>query len=232
MFAYKGKLHIKRGFFQFKKFYQSLRKHESQYPADFVIHMRLSTSGGRTANNCHPFKINKNVAFVHNGILSKYDYFGLKQNHKQLKSDTALYCEDLSKYPIDFLEKPKIVNEIEIFAKKEHSKFIFMDNKGKVYISNESSGHWSGGIWFSSGWAILETLQTVRDYDDESTDWVECVYCGSYVESHETLVTVYGPVCSVCLHGGHETKAMTDFLRPKKQTKCTLKRLFVSSNGA
>ena len=52
-----------------------------------VLHFRYPTSGKHDYANCHPFRINEKLSFVHNGVIANWG------NDSQ--SDTAVLCQKL-----------------------------------------------------------------------------------------------------------------------------------------
>lgn len=133
-----------KGYFTFRSFYKSFRRFERIFPdSDFVLHMRIATSGLADYNNCHPFLVHNNLAFVHNGIFS-----GLGN---KLHSDTFQFNEDiLKKLPPNFLDISEIKDAITKYIEFGFDKVVFMDNLGKINIINEKAGTWKNGIWFSN----------------------------------------------------------------------------------
>jgi len=130
MFATGGKLFVDKGYFSFRRFYKQFREHERAYPdSNFVLHFRIATSGGIRPDTCHPFYVHKNLAFAHNGILSR---LGTKD-----KSDTMVFNETiLQLLPPNFLDMDKAKNAIEDYITTSLSKVVFMDNAGKLTIMN------------------------------------------------------------------------------------------------
>jgi len=142
MFHKNGKLYIKKGFFSFADFWRSYRRDKSK---ECVIHFRIKTHGLINEANCHPYKINDNFAFVHNGMISGYT--------DPNKSDTWLFNEDVLQ---PFVQKWGNLGLFEdpvkklIEARIGYSKLIFMDNQGNSKIFNEDKGTWDDGVWYSN----------------------------------------------------------------------------------
>ncbi len=144
MFADKGKLYIHRGFWGFRKFWAVYGQYYRAHPnATFVIHMRIASSGKINVDNCHPFQVQDNAGFCHNGVMSKL----ADSEH----SDTYNFVHKiLNKLPPNFWHEEKIISTIEKVADESHSKFVLCDNMGFVRIFNESAGHWRAGCWYSN----------------------------------------------------------------------------------
>lgn len=146
MYALNGKLIVRKGFMNFQKFWAAYQEVEGY---SLGIHFRISTGGGVNPENTHPFKVNRGVALIHNGILP------ISVPHDSKLSDTALFCRDtLGHLPENFMHIPGILNLIENFMESYRggykNKIVFMDATGKVVILGEKYGIWDGGIWYSN----------------------------------------------------------------------------------
>lgn len=145
MFACEGKTLIKKGFFTFDDFWACWEKTRRIIGDNcpVVFHFRISTGGNLDKTNCHPHRISKDLAFVHNGIL-----FSVKKDSRV--SDTIIYRD---RYLRDFtgamLAKRGL---LDLVARDigEHNKFVFLNGRGEYAICNESSGVWVEGIWYSN----------------------------------------------------------------------------------
>src|SRR5436853_6269879 len=80
-FAWRGKLTVQKGFFDFNSFWRAFNKIPKNAPA--IVHFRKVSYGIKSKANCHPFLIDKNLAMIHNGSL--HDWTG---NENTRKSDT------------------------------------------------------------------------------------------------------------------------------------------------
>lgn len=122
------------------KQYKTIKKQEGENKK-IVLHFRISTSGhNKDYINLHPFVINKDLAFVHNGIIS-----GLG-NEKH--SDTYQFNQVLQKLPDNFIHNE---GQKDLISKAiGGSKLIFLDTLENHYIINERLGEWFGGNWYSN----------------------------------------------------------------------------------
>ena len=106
-----------------------------------VLHFRIATSGYEKFTNLHPFMVNENLGFVHNGIISNLG----DQKH----SDTYEFNEILKQLPKDFLEHKHYLDLIKLCI--GNSKLVFLDSENTYTIVNESSGIWdTDGNWYSN----------------------------------------------------------------------------------
>ncbi len=132
----------------FKTFkYEELRERyfqlrENMFIGNIVLHFRIATAGKHNETNLHPFFVNKNLAFVHNGIIPK-----LGDN---TYSDTWWFNETiLKKLPTNFINNSVICGFIK--ESISWSKLLFLDKNDKYYIINAQQGHWDeSGNWFSN----------------------------------------------------------------------------------
>ena len=145
MFANEGKVLIKKGFFDFEEFYESLEKTRRVIgdTAPVVFHFRISTGGMIDKTNSHPHRIATDLAFVHNGIL-----WNVRKTSKV--SDTIQYRDGyLSGMIGDDLKKHGLFNLIASHIGLGN-KFVFLNGRGEYVICNERSGVWDGELWFSN----------------------------------------------------------------------------------
>ena len=144
------KIVIEKGFMTFEAFYQKLMELDKRYDLKkkaLVMHFRITTQGGTSPGNCHPFPITddekklkatylecNDVAFAHNGIISLYSM----RDDKGL-SDTMLLSKELL-YPLFNYDKK--------FYKQKHNqelieeiigtdKIAFLDNKENITLIGE-----------------------------------------------------------------------------------------------
>ncbi len=149
-YSYKGKLYSEKGFFSFKKFWNAYRNIPKESPA--LIHFRISSEGRINKENCHPFLIDKNHAFCHNGSVQAK--IGEKSEDF---SDTYLFNEQILK-PIfsdpNNIDKKFWLSPAFKWLMEEcigsFNKMSILDNRGNCVIFNECKGEWFSGCWFSN----------------------------------------------------------------------------------
>jgi hypothetical protein len=113
-----------------------------------LFHSRITTHGGTTIDNCHPFQLGKDTLSVmaHNGMLPIPSTGG--------RSDTRILAEDMlpSWGGASILNSKKQRKKLAKFA--AGSKLVFLsanpDVQNNHYIINENLGHWVDGVWWSN----------------------------------------------------------------------------------
>lgn len=134
---------VHKGFMDYESFLKAYQTEvKPEYPA--IIHFRLATHGLKNGSNCHPFRVNEKLAFVHNGIISHTDL------QDQVKSDTAMFNEKiLQKLPQTFLSNKRIIQNIEKFI-GTYNKLAFLSHTGRISILNMNQGITKDGLWYSN----------------------------------------------------------------------------------
>ncbi len=141
MYATGGTVHIEKGFMSLKAFKEALNKLKKSINivnTPMVMHFRITTHGGTSPGNCHPFPISEKLpvltmtknkttlAVAHNGIID------IKPSRKDI-SDTMEYIINqlapLYRLKKDFYRLPAGKKLIYNFIK---SKMVFLDNAGRI----------------------------------------------------------------------------------------------------
>lgn len=182
MYAHKGRLFVEKGFMCFRKFYRTFRQHEKSNPKSiFVLHFRIAACGPAIPENTHPFYINPNIAIVHNGVISE---LGDKDTN-----DTFIFAKNiLARLPEGWFYNPTIIKAIEELAQATFSKFVLMDNSGKIIIINEKAGVWNKGIWYSNSSYQLQQLYA----NFASDEWTKASAQGFDVSDSYIGMGAYG----------------------------------------
>jgi predicted glutamine amidotransferase len=142
-----GSLYVYKELHSVDEFYNKYIDVRRRFPkSKIVLHFRISTSGGINVDNCHPFSVSKDLAFVHNGIISELNGINPK------KSDTNLFNEFvLQQLPAGFTANPALMSVIEKYIGS--SKLIFLDKDNEATIVNEELGVEDAkylNCWFSN----------------------------------------------------------------------------------
>ena len=169
MFSENNKLVIAKGFMKWRtvKRYIKRRGMNTLKELPVAFHFRIATHGSVAEKNTHPFKINDNLAMMHNGVISSVDrYIGKDDDVSDSEMFAKRFIQDaFSDIPIFALEEGQPINEL-IAKYIGTSKLFFMNNSGDIAIVNEKLGTWKSfgegiGMWFSN------------------THWMPSVYAGS-----------------------------------------------------
>jgi hypothetical protein len=151
------------------KIYGIYLKHREDLPeSNIVLHFRIATAGKVNVENCHPFHVNENLAFVHNGIIGQ---------GSRKYSDTYLFNETLKKLPSSFLSNHGTLDLIK--RSIGASKLVFLNDSNEATIINEDMGHRDAfGNWFSNRSYEWSKFSTLKDYEYPTTE--SCIWCDPY----------------------------------------------------
>lgn len=177
MYPCEGKVLISKGYWRFKDFWSSWEKtlkiHGESFPV--VFHFRIATAGCVDKRNCHPHRITKDLAFVHNGILTN-----VTVPKDSPVSDTIIYRD---KY-LRRLKAESIYSTDAIAKIGDHigtgNKFVFMNGYGHAAIANESAGVWAGNVWYSN--TSFKPRFSSNYFFDEACEGDYCEYCGKALD--------------------------------------------------
>jgi hypothetical protein len=150
--------HVGENFYDFWKLYNRyVRSKNKEKNHTVIMHFRIATHGSIEKMNCHPFRINQELCFAHNGVI-----VGITVPKDSKKSDTNLFNDLLKKLPSGWTKNKTTVQLVQHFI-GSNSKLAFMDNDGEMAIFNEARGDWDEdtGLWFSNlnykGWDFVYT---------------------------------------------------------------------------
>jgi hypothetical protein len=144
MYAESGRLNIQKGFMDWPSFWSAWKDHQDKKA---VLHFRIRTHGDTNADNTHPFQVGEGLAFVHNGMISNVDTKSDKRFSDTYHFNTKL-LKKLYKSDHRFIHKDHYKDLIAGYI--GYSKLIFLDERGKHEIINESKGEWEDGVWYSN----------------------------------------------------------------------------------
>jgi predicted glutamine amidotransferase len=161
-----------------------LKREADRFNTNIVIHFRIATSGGVNYENCHPFKVNEDIFFCHNGILDIEVPIYSKINDTQIYNNTFL-----KGLPSNFVQNDSLMQLIE-FSIGANNKFVFLDSYGDFYIINENAGNWHKGAWYSNKsymsactyYAKPYSSKSINEYDEDEEVELPCECCGEIVE--------------------------------------------------
>jgi len=167
-YAKNNRLIVRKGFTNFKSFWNAFNQVQQDNPA--VIHFRRASSGSKNAENCHPFAINKNVCVAHNGVLE--DWIPTKENDR---SDTRWFVQVILQPMLKELPEAYLSTTFQFLLEKaigNGNKLIFLDSKGQHAIIRKHAGVTVKGCWFSNE-SYKTSRNTVTTFDHAYTEWVK-----------------------------------------------------------
>ena len=183
MYAAGGTVHIEKGFMTLKDFKAALNKLEKDIDVintPIVLHFRITTHGGTSPGNTHPFPVTEKLpllqmtkskaplAVVHNGTID------IKPSKKDI-SDTMEYVINqlapLYQLKKDFYRRPAGKKLVYNFIK---SKMVFLDGTGRIETVGEFTE--DDSILYSNSSYKARTIYHNWDLWDYSIDWYESKY--------------------------------------------------------
>ena len=192
MYTYKKAVHIEKGFMTVDDFINRL--HELDKTLDLknlalVLHFRITTHGGTSQANTHPFTISDkadklkelelitDLGVAHNGVIDI-------QRPDHSISDTMRYIQvvlnPLKRLDNQFYLKNDIVELLEATAK---SKLTFLDCDGNIkYIGDFNTDKTTGMIYSNYSWDKPKTSKYSYKYnytkclpiDDYESEYLSC----------------------------------------------------------
>jgi len=150
-----GMMEVFKEMKSFDAFYDKYSEVKRMYgKRNIVLHFRISTHGGITESNCHPFMVHQDLGFVHNGMIYNVPT-------SKVHSDTYMFNEViLKKLKEGFEYDDDILDMIEVYI-GSGSKLIFLNAYDDYAIVNEKAGHWAMDCWFSNS-----SYKQVNDWVD------------------------------------------------------------------
>jgi predicted glutamine amidotransferase len=149
-----GLLYIENGALQVFKESTSLKRFWKKYKAirennalPMLLHFRIGTHGNFADYNLHPFLVNSQIGFVHNGVIriTETDARYSDTNHfnrlvlQTMKTPARIFKDGTSEAAL-----------VSHFC-AHNSKLIFLNAAGDYRIFNEAQGHWDKvGNWYSN----------------------------------------------------------------------------------
>lgn len=118
--------------------------------ADVLVHMRIATHGSVCMDNNHPFNVDTQTVFAHNGILPQQFHPPAKRDI----SDTRYFNETFLQYQkLTALDDSRYIDHLGSVI-GSYNKLVILSANPKLrrdsYIINETSGEWSDGVWYSN----------------------------------------------------------------------------------
>lgn len=199
MFPNAGKVVIVKGLMSWKEFKDKIARLNAVYNFEarpVVYHFRIKSAGDKTAENTHPFRINKELAYCHNGTINI-------ETNKKGESDTSAFCRlVLKRLDQNVFDSPSVRYLLSGCLRTD--KMVFMNGRGDIYIVNEKLGTKRGELWFSNtSWeyerhSYTYTTQTIGMISRQGRYGEYCFACGRTLEREEIKIYEHTPFCSQC----------------------------------
>lgn len=176
----------------FEYFYKKYLEIKTKRPQrNILLHFRIATHGAISEQNIHPFVVDENLVFAHNGIIN----INILKGEEDV-SDTVVFNEKILKnLPKNFYRNKAIISLLE--SRIETSKIVFLNTNNRFYILNEIYGTWNNKNWFSN--FSYRTVKSKKkkytsDYfwnaSDKHNYYIfdddyNCLVCGSHLNSYD-----------------------------------------------
>jgi hypothetical protein len=189
MYAKDGNVHIEKGFMTLEDFKKALKRLEKTIDVvntPVVLHFRITTHGGTSPGNTHPFPVTEklpllqmtktraSLAVAHNGIID------IKPSKKDI-SDTMEYIltqlAPLYQLKRDFYRQPAgkklVYNAIK-------SKMVFLDGTGRIETIGDFITGGDGILYSNASYKARTVYYNWDIWEDYSIQWYESEH-GKYL---------------------------------------------------
>jgi len=173
-----------------EKLYERYVQIRDATPHPILIHARIGTHGSKDLGNVHPFKLDKQTALIHNGIVDAPTY-------RPDRSDTW-HLVDLLKMmqrPADLFDTTTNAHQwLKELA--GYSKIALLNAQGQTVIIGEDKGTWIDGTWYSNGTYKESCTYVDKGGRSYASMWNDSEYFGSkatlYVSDFQKAQFVLG----------------------------------------
>lgn len=120
-------------------------------PHETLVHLRMTTHGGNTMANTHPFEISKGRLYMmHNGIVAI-------DGTCSKRSDTRVMVEDIIQPLVrnkpGRIRDTGVANVIQHMIGRSSNRLVFLDDTGRLTYFNKNLGLEWKGLWCSNTYA-------------------------------------------------------------------------------
>jgi predicted glutamine amidotransferase len=197
MYLHNGKVYIEKGFMKLtdlKRALASLNERLDTKNTPMVLHFRITTHGGTSPHNTHPFPISNNtehlkaldltcsVGMVHNGIISSMD------TTDKTMSDTMVYIQDILS-PLSMLNKTFYKNDFGKTLMENQigwSKLAFLDKSGTISLVGDFKKDDKTGMLYSNlNHTFKSSVKTISKTRD-TTELLKPIPVGTYLSTPHT----------------------------------------------
>lgn len=130
-----------------KRFYKKYKSIRAENALPILLHFRIGTHGNFADYNLHPFLVNSQIGFVHNGVIRITE---IDARYSDTNHFNRLVLQTMKTPARIFKDGSNEAALVSHFC-STNSKLIFLNAAGQHRIFNESAGHWDKfGNWFSN----------------------------------------------------------------------------------
>jgi predicted glutamine amidotransferase len=130
-----------------KLFYKKYKAIRANNALPILLHFRIGTHGNFADYNLHPFLVNNQIGFVHNGVIRITE---IDARYSDTNHFNRLVLQTMKTPARIFKDGTNEAALVSHFC-STNSKLIFLNAAGQHRIFNESAGHWDKfGNWFSN----------------------------------------------------------------------------------
>lgn len=144
-----GKIQVYKSM-KLKSFKRKFKEVTAKYgKSDILVHMRIATHGSVCLDNNHPFHIDPNTVFAHNGIMPSEFHPPAKSDMSDTRYFNQVFLQNVKPTAFDDEQFRTALGDIIGFNKL----VILSANKRlkkESYIINEHMGTWDKGVWYSN----------------------------------------------------------------------------------
>lgn len=180
MYAKDGAVHIEKGFMKLKSLKSALKKLEKNIDTTntpLVMHFRITTSGGTSPENCHPFPVSEKLpllqmkkskaplAVAHNGIID------IKLSQKDISDTMEYIISQLA--PLYQLKKDFYKHEAgkKLVYNAIKSKMAIMDGNGYIATIGDFVAGEDGLLYSNNSYKARTTYYKWDFWEDYSFRW-------------------------------------------------------------
>lgn len=168
MWTYKGQVHCAKGFLSFKEILEDVSDIEA-YP--HALHFRYRTKGKISLDNLHPFQVLRterhgvDLALMHNGTLSciPVEIEGDSDSRAFVRFIRPLLREHGHDWLFNDVASARLGNYIG-----EKNKLVWLRSDGKFAMTNEASGFWENGLWYSNRYSLVAKHERLNAFYREN----------------------------------------------------------------
>ena len=120
-------------------------------PYETIVHLRMTTHGGNTMANTHPFEVTpQRLYMMHNGIVNI-------DGTCSKRSDTRVMVEDIIQPLVrnkpGRIRDTGVANVIQHMIGRSSNRLVFLDDTGRLTYFNKNLGLEWKGLWCSNTYA-------------------------------------------------------------------------------